>query len=69
MAPDLSAGHPKLVSSLQNMDDLLLSAPVGVFASTPEGRYLYVNPAWAKMFGYDSPEHVLASITNIASQL
>jgi PAS domain S-box-containing protein len=51
------------------MDDLLLSAPVGVFASTPEGRYLYVNPALVKMFGYESPEEVLVSVTDIATQI
>ncbi len=69
MAPDLSAAYPSQLSGFQDVDDLLLSAPIGVFSSTPEGRYLYVNPAWARIFGYDSPEDVLASITDIAAQL
>ena len=69
MAPDLSARqHPQL-SGFQDVDDLLLSAPIGVFSSTPAGRYLYVNPAWVRIFGYDSSEDVLVSITDIASQL
>ena len=51
------------------MDDLQVSAPIGVFSSTPGGRYLYVNQAWARMLGYESPEDVLASIIDIASQL
>jgi PAS domain S-box-containing protein len=69
MAPELPARLPSQIFGVQNVDDLLLRAPIGVFSSTPEGRYLYVNPAWARIFGYDSPEDVLVSVTDIASQL
>ena len=68
MVSDPSARQFQLFG-FQDVDDLLLSAPIGVFCSTPEGRYLYVNSAWARIFGYDSPEDVLASITDIAAQL
>jgi PAS domain S-box-containing protein len=69
MALECTAGEVSQLHGLKDVDDLLVSAPIGVFSSTPGGRYLYVNPAWARMFGYDSPEDVLASITDIASQL
>ncbi len=69
MASDHTAGRPSRLSGIQDVDDLLLSAPIGVFCSTPDGRYLYVNSAWARIFGYDSPEEVLASVTDIAAQL
>jgi PAS domain S-box-containing protein len=69
MAPDHSVRPPSQLSGFQDVNDLLLSAPIGVFSSTPEGRYLYVNPAWARILGYDSPEDVLVSITDIGSQL
>ncbi|MBP9944048.1 MAG: PAS domain S-box protein, partial [Desulfomicrobium sp.] len=69
MASDPTARQPSQLSGIQDVDDLLLSAPIGVFCSTPAGRYLYVNAAWARIFGYDSPEDVLSSITNIAAQL
>jgi two-component system sensor histidine kinase EvgS len=69
MAPDHSANPPSRFSGFQDVGDLLLSAPIGVFSSTPEGRYLYVNPAWVRIFGYDSPEDVLVSITDIGSQV
>jgi len=69
MAPDLNVRQSSQLSEFQDVDDLLLSAPIGVFSSTPEGRYLYVNPAWVRIFGYDSPEDVLVSITDIGSQL
>jgi PAS domain S-box-containing protein len=41
----------------------------GMFQSTPEGRYLNVNPAMAKMLGYDSPQEVIETITNISLQV
>lgn len=41
---------------------------VGIFQSTPEGRFLTVNPAFARMLGYGSPEELLQSITDITTQ-
>jgi PAS domain S-box-containing protein len=41
---------------------------VGIFHSTPEGRFTEVNPAFAKMLGYESPEALLAGISDIATQ-
>ncbi|MDX9823208.1 MAG: PAS domain S-box protein, partial [Syntrophales bacterium] len=41
----------------------------GIFQSTPEGRYLSVNPALARMSGYASPEEMISSVTDIRSQL
>ena len=69
MRSDSISASVKDYAGFQDVHELLMSAPIGVFFSTPEGRYLSVNSAWAKMFGYDSPEDVLASVTDIASQL
>ena len=44
-------------------------AVVGIFQHSPEGRPLNVNPAFARMHGYDSPEELLAEISNAAAQL
>jgi|GEM_PF-5162438 len=41
----------------------------GIFQSTPEGRFLHVNPAYARIFGYDSPEEMIASVTDIGGQV
>ena len=38
------------------------------YYSTADGRYLNVNPAFARIFGYDSPEEMLARVSD-ASQL
>jgi diguanylate cyclase (GGDEF)-like protein/PAS domain S-box-containing protein len=44
-------------------------AIVGIFQSTPGGRYINVNPAMALMLGYDSPQELVASITDISQQV
>jgi PAS domain S-box-containing protein len=41
----------------------------GIFQSTAEGRYLSANAAMARMFAYDSPEELLAGITDINAQV
>jgi PAS domain S-box-containing protein len=43
-------------------------AVIGIFQSTPEGRFLSVNPAMALTIGYDFPEEMIASITDMAHQ-
>ena len=45
------------------------NAMEGIFQSTPQGRYLSVNPAMARMYGYDSPEEMIESVTDIGGQL
>ena len=45
------------------------NAMEGIFQSTPAGKYLSVNPALARTFGYGSPEEMIASVTDISSQL
>ncbi|MGE4553312.1 MAG: EAL domain-containing protein, partial [Desulfovibrionaceae bacterium] len=41
----------------------------GIFQTTLEGRYLSVNPALARIYGYDSPEDLIHAFSDIASQL
>ncbi|MCS6813599.1 MAG: PAS domain S-box protein [Cyanobacteria bacterium] len=45
------------------------NAAEGIFQITPEGRFLSVNPAMARMCGYDSPDVFIAAITNAGQQL
>jgi diguanylate cyclase (GGDEF)-like protein/PAS domain S-box-containing protein len=44
-------------------------AVVGIFQHTPAGRPLNINRAFANMHGYDSPEQLLAEVTDAAGQL
>jgi PAS domain S-box-containing protein len=45
------------------------NAAEGIFQSTFDGYYLSVNPALARMYGYLSPEELIANLTNIEQQL
>ncbi|HKM90488.1 MAG TPA: PAS domain S-box protein [Candidatus Acidoferrales bacterium] len=40
-----------------------------IFRTTPEGAYLSVNPACARVCGYDSPQQMIQSVHNIAAQM
>jgi len=42
---------------------------VGIWQSTPEGRYLRVNRRCAELMGYDSPEAAVAGVGDIASEI
>ena len=41
----------------------------GIYQTTLDGRLLTANPALARMFGYDSPEEMISSISHISGQL
>lgn len=44
-------------------------AVVGIFQSTSEGLVIDANPAMAQMFGYQSPQALIQSISNLGEQL
>jgi PAS domain S-box-containing protein len=49
--------------------DLFENAPVGIFKTNWEGRFLSVNPQGAAMFGFDSPRDMMENVTKMGSQL
>jgi PAS domain S-box-containing protein len=59
--------------SVQNVPfdclDMLMNAPIGIFTSTPAGRFVYVNKALAQMIGYDAPQNMMDSIGDIGTQI
>ena len=44
------------------------NAVEGIYQSTPEGEILAVNPALARLLGYDSPEELIASCIEMEEQ-
>lgn len=44
-------------------------AAEGIFRSTPAGRFLLVNPAMARIFGYASPTEMIVTVSDIGRQL
>ncbi len=49
-------------------EHMLMHAPIGVFSSTPDGRLLYVNSTMARLFGYDSPQEMKDSESDVGSR-
>src|SRR5713101_4871309 len=41
------------------------NAVEGIFQTSLDGRYVAANPALARMLGYDSPEELIASVTDV----
>jgi len=41
----------------------------GIFQITPEGRVLEANPAFARMFGYETPAALIAGVRDVPQQL
>ncbi len=57
------------IQTEENYRAIVENAVFGIFQSTPEGRYLRVNSALARIYGYDSPHEMLEAVTDIASQV
>src|SRR5919199_4839605 len=58
-----------LLKAEQKYRRIFENALEGIFQTTPDGRYISANPALAQIYGYDSPEDLIANLTNIQQQL
>ncbi|MCK9641754.1 MAG: PAS domain-containing sensor histidine kinase [Prolixibacteraceae bacterium] len=58
-----------LVQSEEKYRRLFETASLGIFQSTLDGQVISVNPKFASMFGYDSPEDVKINVKNTSTQL
>lgn len=58
-----------LLESREKYKTIFDNAPLGIFRSTPQGKFIEVNPALARMLGYETPEQVVDSIYDIAKQI
>ncbi len=58
-----------LRQSEEKYHSLFDNAILGIFRTTPEGRYLDMNAAFARIAGYDTPEEMKAAIHDIGKQL
>jgi PAS domain S-box-containing protein len=58
-----------LAESEERYRRLLEGISLGVFQSSPDGKALAVNAAFARMFGYTSPEEVVTTVQNVASEI
>ena len=63
------AAATALVAAEARYKSIFENSVEGIFQTTPDGRYLAANPALARIYGYSSPDEVIAGIGNIQSQL
>ena len=52
----------------QKYRSIFENAVEGIFQRTPEGHFLSVNPALARIYGYGTPEELTSNLTNIKQQ-
>ncbi|MCG6911700.1 MAG: sigma 54-interacting transcriptional regulator [Deltaproteobacteria bacterium] len=45
------------------------NAVEGIYRTTPEGKFVDVNPAAAKIFGYETPDEIINNVKNIETQI
>jgi PAS domain S-box-containing protein len=58
-----------LKESKEKYHSIFENAMEGIFQTTPEGRYISVNPALAKILGFETSEEMIKNVTDIGSQL
>ncbi len=59
----------ELLAAKEKYREIFDNALEGIFQSTPEGRFITVNPALAHMWGHESPEEIITSIKDIAREI
>jgi PAS domain S-box-containing protein len=65
--------HKQMEQALQEAEaryrGIFENAVIGIFQSTPEGHILSVNPALARIYGYDSPEEMISAVMDLGHQV
>lgn len=67
-ASDRDRTQTALLQAEQKYRSIFENAVEGIFQTTPEGRFLSVNPALARIYGYATPEELTSNLTNIRQQ-
>lgn len=52
-----------------NYRSIFENAVEGIFQTTPEGRFISVNPALARIYGFASAEDLIKNLTHVGNQL
>jgi PAS domain S-box-containing protein len=65
----LKRKEEQLLEAEEKYRSIFENAVEGIFQSTGEGAYINANPALAQIYGYDSPDELMCSVTNVGRQL
>ncbi|MFH1135288.1 MAG: sensor domain-containing diguanylate cyclase [Pseudomonadota bacterium] len=69
MQGQLTRLYEQLMKSEEKYRSIFERSIQGVYRSTVEGRFLDINPAMARIFGYDSTEDMLRQVRDIAEDV
>lgn len=58
-----------LMQAAQQVRSIFECASVGIYQISPEGRFIYANPATARLFGYETPTDLFREVRDISTQL
>ncbi len=64
----IKQGEEQLQKSEEKYRSIFENAVEGFFQSSPKGHFISVNPSFAKIFDYNSPEEMIRSVSDIATQ-
>ena len=65
---DIKKQEGLLKKSMEKYRSIFENITEGIFQATPEGEYICVNPAFARMFGYASPDEMISQVAGIEEQ-
>ncbi|MGE4290761.1 MAG: EAL domain-containing protein, partial [Desulfovibrio sp.] len=66
---DRLLAEQKLREAEKRYRGIFENAVEGIFQTTPDGRFLTANPAMARMLGFETPEELLFSVQDIATDV
>ncbi len=69
MAGLIAKRSQDLIESEDKYRSIFVNAAEGIYQSSVDGRFISVNPAMARILGYESPDDLIGSITDLATQL
>ncbi|MGI9069268.1 MAG: PAS domain S-box protein [Pyrinomonadaceae bacterium] len=61
--------YTQVLKTEEKYRSIFENATEGLFQSTSDGRLITANPAFARILGYDSPEDMIATMTDVTHQL
>jgi PAS domain S-box-containing protein len=65
---DRKRAEEALQKSEEQYRNIFNDAILGIYQTTPEGLFLTVNPALARMLGYDEPAELIDSVVDLSTQ-
>jgi PAS domain S-box-containing protein len=70
---ELEAQHAQVEEALREAEakyrGIVENTVLGIYQTTPEGRYISANPMLAKIYGYSSPEELMNAVGDIQIQV